>query len=185
VPSRKTVIASHGAQPSIGADQLLGAPAFFLARARSRPPRKSPLHRQPAEITQLPVWERWHAGCTLEGRQADQQATDTQGKGAAMITRTFGLLLGTILSVSAVLSGAHAADKVKLKMAEVVRSQFYVPMYVAMSKGFVADEGLEVELITANGGDRAGAMLLSGPSSRSPARRCRSTSTTANLPTSR
>ena len=35
-------------------------------------------------------------------------------------------------------------------------------MYVALSKGFVADEGLEVEMITANGGDRAGALLLSG-----------------------
>jgi NitT/TauT family transport system substrate-binding protein len=98
----------------------------------------------------------------LEGRQADQQATATQGKGAAMIIKAFGLLLGTVLSASAMLSGANAADKVKLKMAEVVRSQFYVPMYVALSKGFVADEGLEVELITANGGDRAGAMLLSG-----------------------
>lgn len=57
---------------------------------------------------------------------------------------------------------AAAADLVKLKMAEVVRSQFYVPMYVAINKGFVKDEGLEVELITTNGGDRAGAMILSG-----------------------
>ena len=53
-----------------------------------------------------------------------------------MIDKAFGLLLGTVLSASAMLSGAHAADKVKLKMAEVVRSQFYVPMYVALSKGF-------------------------------------------------
>ncbi len=30
---------------------------------------------------------------------------------------------------------AQAADLVKLKMAEVVRSQFYIPMYVALSKG--------------------------------------------------
>lgn len=78
-----------------------------------------------------------------------------------MITRAFGLLLWTIVTAGAAMSPA-AADKVKLKMAEVVRSQFYVPMYIALSKGFVADEGLEVELVTANGGDRAGAMLLSG-----------------------
>lgn len=60
--------------------------------------------------------------------------------------------------------GAHAAaaqERIKLKMAEVVRSQFYMPMYVALSKGFVAAEGLEVELVTTNGGDRAGALLLS------------------------
>ncbi len=56
----------------------------------------------------------------------------------------------------------EAAPKIKLKMAEVVRSQFYMPMYVALSKGFVADEGLDVEMITTNGGDRAGAMILSG-----------------------
>ncbi|MGA7487139.1 MAG: ABC transporter substrate-binding protein [Xanthobacteraceae bacterium] len=78
-------------------------------------------------------------------------------------TTRLGLLLWAIVAASAALiPAADAADKVKLKMAEVVRSQFYVPMYVALSKGFVADEGLEVELVTANGGDRAGAMLLSG-----------------------
>jgi len=60
------------------------------------------------------------------------------------------------------LTGATAADPIKLKMAEVVRSQFYIPMYVALGKGFVKEEGLDVELITTNGGDRAGAMVLSG-----------------------
>jgi NitT/TauT family transport system substrate-binding protein len=59
-------------------------------------------------------------------------------------------------------SPAGSAERVKLKMAEVVRSQFYVPMYAALAKGFVADEGLDVELVTANGGDRAGALVLSG-----------------------
>ncbi|MGZ3295397.1 MAG: ABC transporter substrate-binding protein [Xanthobacteraceae bacterium] len=79
-----------------------------------------------------------------------------------MIRKALGLLLWTAVSAAVALSPAGAADKVKLKMAEVVRSQFYIPMYVALSKGFVGDEGLEVELITANGGDRAGALLLSG-----------------------
>jgi NitT/TauT family transport system substrate-binding protein len=65
----------------------------------------------------------------------------------------------TMLVLGAV--AAQAADKTKVKMAEVVRSQFYVPMYVALNKGFAADEGLDVELITTNGGDRAGAMILS------------------------
>ena len=79
-----------------------------------------------------------------------------------MIRKACGLLLWTTVAALCTLAPAVAADKVKLKMAEVVRSQFYVPMYVALTKGFVADEGLEVELVTANGGDRAGAMLLSG-----------------------
>ena len=79
-----------------------------------------------------------------------------------MIRKAIGLLLCATVSAMVAASAASAAEKVKLKMAEVVRSQFYVPMYVALAKGFVADEGLEVELVTANGGDRAGAMLLSG-----------------------
>jgi len=57
---------------------------------------------------------------------------------------------------------ATAQDLKPVKMAEVVRSQFYVPMYVALTNGYVEDEGLDVELVTANGGDRVGALLLSG-----------------------
>jgi NitT/TauT family transport system substrate-binding protein len=57
---------------------------------------------------------------------------------------------------------AAAADKIKIKLAEVIRSQLYIPMYVALSKGFAAEEGLDVEIVTANGGDRAGALVLSG-----------------------
>lgn len=66
------------------------------------------------------------------------------------------------IAAALTLSQASAADLIKVKMAEVVRSQFYVPMYVALGKGFVKDEGLDVELITTNGGDRAGALVLSG-----------------------
>ncbi|MDB5595039.1 MAG: hypothetical protein JWM36_2000 [Hyphomicrobiales bacterium] len=69
----------------------------------------------------------------------------------------------TLAAATALSSPAlHAQEKIKLKMAEVVRSQFYMPMYVALAKGYVAEEGLEVEMITTNGGDRAGAMILSG-----------------------
>jgi NitT/TauT family transport system substrate-binding protein len=68
----------------------------------------------------------------------------------------------TALATALLFSSAGAAELIKVKMAEVVRSQFYVPMYVALSKGFVKDEGLDVQLVTTNGGDRAGAMILSG-----------------------
>jgi len=83
------------------------------------------------------------------------------GKVASMIRKLTKLVAWAALSAVMTLP-ASAADLIKLKMAEVVRSQFYVPMYVALAKGFVTDEGLDVELVTANGGDRAGALVLSG-----------------------
>jgi NitT/TauT family transport system substrate-binding protein len=74
-------------------------------------------------------------------------------------------MLGVLTLAAAMTFGAgalQAQEKIRLKMAEVVRSQFYMPMYVALGKGFAAEEGLQVDLVTTNGGDRAGAMILSG-----------------------
>ncbi|WP_338777840.1 ABC transporter substrate-binding protein [Metabacillus sp. FJAT-52054] len=50
----------------------------------------------------------------------------------------------------------------KIRVAEVTRSIFYAPLYVAISKGFFKDEGLDVELTTAFGGDKTMTALLSG-----------------------
>jgi NitT/TauT family transport system substrate-binding protein len=69
------------------------------------------------------------------------------------------------LAVSALLvagSPVPSQAQTKVKVAEVIRSQFYIPMYVALSKGFAKNEGLDVEITTANGGDRIGALMLSG-----------------------
>jgi NitT/TauT family transport system substrate-binding protein len=79
-----------------------------------------------------------------------------------MKKKAVALCLLTAFAAVFALPGARAAERIRLKMAEVVRSQFYVPMYAALTKGFVADEGLDVELITVNGGDRVGALILSG-----------------------
>lgn len=79
-----------------------------------------------------------------------------------MLKRIVSRVAWSAVAAVLTLSAANAADLIKVKMAEVVRSQFYVPMYVALSKGFVKSEGLDVSLITTNGGDRAGAMILSG-----------------------
>ena len=78
-----------------------------------------------------------------------------------MMKKLLGALTIAAIALSAPM-GAAAQEKIKLKMAEVVRSQFYIPMYVALAKGFVAEEGLDVEMVTTNGGDRAGALILSG-----------------------
>lgn len=50
----------------------------------------------------------------------------------------------------------------KLTLNEVTRSVFYAPLYVACSKGFFADEGIEVDIVTGGGSDASMTALLSG-----------------------
>lgn len=55
---------------------------------------------------------------------------------------------------------ANAQQLTKVRYAEVVRTIFYLPKYVALQKGFFKEEGLEIDMTTAGGGDRGTAMLL-------------------------
>lgn len=50
----------------------------------------------------------------------------------------------------------------KVRIAEVTRSIFYAPQYVALAKGFFKEEGLDVTLTTTPGGDKTMTALLSG-----------------------
>ena len=47
-----------------------------------------------------------------------------------------------------------------IRLAEVVRSVFYAPQYIAIELGFFEDEGIEILLNTANGADRAMVSLI-------------------------
>jgi NitT/TauT family transport system substrate-binding protein len=49
----------------------------------------------------------------------------------------------------------------KVKVAEVTRSIFYAPQYVAIEKGFFKEEGLDVQLTTTQGGDKTMTALVS------------------------
>jgi NitT/TauT family transport system substrate-binding protein len=49
-----------------------------------------------------------------------------------------------------------------VRYTEVIRSIFYLPSYVAIEKGFFAQEGLKVDLSTAWGSDKAIAQLVGG-----------------------
>ena len=49
----------------------------------------------------------------------------------------------------------------KIKLVEVARSIFYAPQYAAITKGYFKEEGLEIDLINANGADKVTAVLLS------------------------
>jgi NitT/TauT family transport system substrate-binding protein len=48
----------------------------------------------------------------------------------------------------------------KVRIAEVTRSIFYAPQYVAIEKGFFEEEGLNIELTTTWGGDKTMTTLL-------------------------
>ncbi len=49
----------------------------------------------------------------------------------------------------------------KITVAEVTRSIFYAPMYVALNEGYFQEEGLDVTLITTPGSDKTMSALLS------------------------
>lgn len=66
------------------------------------------------------------------------------------------LLIGSV-----VLSACGQKEVTEVSLSEVTRSVFYTPQYVALEKGFFEDEGLEVDLQTAWGGDKAMTSLLS------------------------
>ncbi len=45
---------------------------------------------------------------------------------------------------------------------EVTRSVFYAPLYVAVSRGFFEEEGMEIEIVTGGGSDKSMTALLAG-----------------------
>jgi NitT/TauT family transport system substrate-binding protein len=72
-----------------------------------------------------------------------------------------GIALG-VLSVAAPSAAlAQGRPPVKIRYSEVVRAIYYAPTYVAMTKGFFREAGLDVALTTAQGGDKSVAALLS------------------------
>lgn len=70
----------------------------------------------------------------------------------------------TFLLVISMLTFIVACGKEETKtvrVAEVTRSIFYAPQYVALEKGFFEEEGLKVDLTTTWGGDKTMTTLLS------------------------
>lgn len=69
------------------------------------------------------------------------------------------LILFTLIAI--ILSACAPKAKTKLEVAEVTRSVFYTPLYVALEKDFLSDEGLDVTLTTTWGGDKTMTAILS------------------------
>ncbi|CAI6087253.1 ABC transporter substrate-binding protein [Cohnella sp. JJ-181] len=60
--------------------------------------------------------------------------------------------------------GASATPKeiVTIKFSEVIRSIFYAPYYVAISRGYFEEEGIKLDMNTAQGSDKGAAALIAG-----------------------
>ncbi len=78
---------------------------------------------------------------------------------------TFTCFFITILLIPLSACGSNNQTKTKklekVRVAEVTRSIFYAPLYVALSKDFFKDEGLDVTLTTTPGGDKTMTTLIS------------------------
>lgn len=72
------------------------------------------------------------------------------------------IIITLVMLLLAVAGVVEAAELIKVRLNEVVHSIFYVPQYVALSQGFFKAEGLDIELSTAWGGDKAATALLTG-----------------------
>lgn len=72
-----------------------------------------------------------------------------------------GVLLILMLTIGLTACGEKEEAVQKVRVAEVTRSIFYAPEYVAIEKGFFKEEGLDIKLTTTWGGDKTMTTLLS------------------------
>ena len=66
-----------------------------------------------------------------------------------------------IISMLTFIAACSKDETKTVRIAEVTRSIFYAPQYVAIEKGFFEEEGVNVELTTTWGGDKTMTALLS------------------------
>ena len=73
------------------------------------------------------------------------------------------LIIAIILCATFVFSACGTNTTItKVQLSEVTHSVFYAPQYVAISKGFFKDVGLDVQLQNGQGADKVMTAVLSG-----------------------
>ncbi|HWQ58968.1 MAG TPA: ABC transporter substrate-binding protein [Clostridia bacterium] len=75
------------------------------------------------------------------------------------------ILLCALMALSTCLlcaCGGGEKELRKVTLNEVTRSVFYAPLYVAISNGYMEEEGLDVEIVTGGGSDKSMTALLAG-----------------------
>ena len=78
-----------------------------------------------------------------------------------MMKKVMALLLCGALALGAFAGCGAETGLQKVRLCEVTHSIFYAPQYVALEKGFFAEEGLDVELSNGGGADKVMSAVLS------------------------
>ncbi len=76
-------------------------------------------------------------------------------------------LLGAVLALAMTITvctgcGKSDSDLTKVTMYEVAHSIFYAPQYVAIEKGYFAEEGIDLELVNGFGADKVMSAMVAG-----------------------
>jgi len=75
------------------------------------------------------------------------------------------LVILTVIGISSIKnSKTSKTDLQTVNLSEVTRSIFYAPQYIALSQGFFEEEGLKIELTTAQGADAVMTSVLANQS---------------------
>lgn len=85
-------------------------------------------------------------------------------KGEEKVKKILLFILAVFLGVGLFLTGCSqkGQELTKVNLSEVTHSIFYAPQYVALTQGFFAEEGLEIELSNGQGADKVMTAVLTG-----------------------
>ena len=78
------------------------------------------------------------------------------------LIRVIAIAIIILLAIGVLYKKGKDNDLKKITVSEVAHSVFYAPMYVADSLGYFKDEGLDVDIVLANGADSVAASVMSG-----------------------
>ncbi len=79
-----------------------------------------------------------------------------------IISAVLSLILTISLLTACTTSNSDSNDLTTLTLNEVTHSIFYAPQYVAISQGYFAEEGIQVELVNGGGADNVMTAVLTG-----------------------
>ena len=72
------------------------------------------------------------------------------------------LFIVIIIAIYSIFKDEEKSNLTKVTLAEVAHTIFYAPQYVAINNGYFEEEGIELEVVLANGADAVMSAVLSG-----------------------